>query len=312
MRCLTLAEELRARGHEAVFVGTVDSVSWLDDYFGSTGFPLHPATPDGLDAERVLALDPDWVVIDSYRIDAASISALTVRTKVLALVDGDARGINATLYLDQNLGADEISWSLPGRMLAGSRYALIRDDILRHRPAEPAILAKPMRLTAFMGGTDPSGMIVTVARQLATVAGLDLTIVAPSASHPHVRAALAGYPLTTILDPTNELPALLGAAQVIVSAAGTSAWDICTLGVPALFVGVVDNQSASLAALVERGLALGIDLAAGQSIGMLAPSVRELVENVALRRQLSARCAAEFDGLGKARVVDVMLENRLG
>jgi len=307
MRCLTLAEEVASRGHEVTFASNVESVPWLSKHLARKGYSQVPAVADALDAAALLSLDPDWVIVDSYRIPVNSISSLSQRVALLAIVDGTTRGIDAGLYLEQNLGSDASPWPEVGdRMLAGSRYALVRDDILAQRRPDPSVVAPPVRLTAFMGGTDPSGTIVEVAARLRRVSTtIELTIVAPAKWHDGVRESLAGLS-AVVIEPTTALPSLLGSAHVIVSAAGTSAWDVCTLGIPAVFIGVVDNQSESLGEVVDRGLALGIDLTLGQSLDELAGAVDALATDMTLRRDMVSRCASQFDGRGKRRVVDAM------
>jgi len=303
MRCLTLAEELDRQGHEVVFASAVESIRWLDDYLLSTGYRRVTVEANRVDEAALLALEPDWVVVDSYRIDADEISSLAAAVPVLAIVDGETRGIDATLYLEQNLGSELLPWPKPERMLAGVRYALIRDAFLSARRPDPSALVAVPHVTAFMGGTDPSGIIVEVARQLARVSGpFSLTVVSPAAHTVAVHAALGGHS-AEVISPTSELPVILGRSDVIVSAAGTSAWDVCTLAIPALFVGVVDNQSHSLAAITAGGCAIGIDLVLGESLNRLTSAVNSLARDVELRASLSAQCAAVFDGLGKNRVV---------
>lgn len=307
MRCLTLAQELASRGHEIVFVTAVESITWLSDHLATTGYDVIPATAHEINENALLGLNPDWVIVDSYRFTADSVTALSRSTKVLAIVDGDTRGIEAQLYLEQNLGAELIDWAVePGRMLAGAAYALIRDEFLIARPEEPATVGKPMRLAAFMGGTDADGAIVRVAQQIATVdVAMHLTMVAPVRWHDDVRAALEGWDVT-VIEPTTELPRILGSANVVVSAAGTSAWDVCTLGIPSLFIGVVENQSDSLARLRETGLAFGIDVSLGEPLDAVGPMVARLATDDAVRTAFASRCRTTFDGLGKARVADAL------
>lgn len=307
MRCLTLAEELHRRGDEVIFASAIDSIPWLRDHLASTEFRLVATRPDELDAETLLALQPDWVVVDSYRIDAGAISALARSLPLLAIVDGERRGIEATLFLDQNLGAE--LGETDERMLAGAKFALLRDAILTARRPEPWLLPESPTLTAFMGGTDPTGTIVGVARALAAARHpFDATIVTPERFHSEVRAALGRE--ATVVAPTVGLPKLLARADVVVSAAGTSAWDVCTLGVPALLVGVVDNQSTSLARAVEGGLVLGVDLVEGGVLSDVSAGVDRLLSDRILRQELSRSSTALFDGLGATRVADAMSEER--
>lgn len=307
MRCLTLAEELASRGHEIIFVSSISAIGWLSEHLAASGYRVESTVADQIDLQQVISLQPDWVVVDSYRIDAASISAVAEQVDVLAIVDGSTRGIDATLYLEQNLGSEHLEWARDAdRVLAGSAYALIRDDFLGVRPQEPTALGAPPHLVAFMGGTDADGTIVRVAIELARVpVELRFTLVAPVQWHNDVLAALAHRDVT-VIEPTPSLPSILGSANVIVSAAGTSAWDVCTLGIPSLFIGVVDNQSDSLAELRSRGVALGVDLSTGESIDRVRSDVARLAIDGDLRVELAARCAIEFDGRGKQRVADAL------
>lgn len=91
------------------------------------------------------------LVLDSYELDPAGAGALRAAgVYALAIIDGDNRGQVADLYLDQNFGAElpgpgavpglGAGAGLPGRLLAGSGYALLRDTVISARPpvAPPA------------------------------------------------------------------------------------------------------------------------------------------------------------------------------
>ena len=83
-------------------------VGWAAAQLAARGIPVHPGpdTPAGLvEAAHRHALDA--LVLDSYELDPAGAGALRAAGVVtLAIVDGDTRGQDADLYLDQNFGAD--------------------------------------------------------------------------------------------------------------------------------------------------------------------------------------------------------------
>jgi len=78
----------------------------------------------------------------------------------LAIVDGDLRGAEADVFLDQNLGSELDEPVLPAgaTRLAGLDYVLLRDEILSLRPAEPPVPGPGgvPKVFAFFGGTMPS------------------------------------------------------------------------------------------------------------------------------------------------------------
>ncbi len=307
MRCLTLARELLARGHAVHFVTAPAGIGWLDDAIAASGVEVHAAVADELGADTLLGLSPDWVVVDSYRIDAGDISALGSAVATLAVVDGDARGIRVSLYLDNNLGAENDHLDLPGELLGGSAYALVRPAITAERREAPWLLAGTPRVVAFMGGTDPAGLIVDVARALVRVqTECVVTVIAPDAH----RAAVGGVLGSggRVVAPTQELPAILGKADVVVSAAGTSAWDLATLGIPAVLVGIVDNQELSLRRIAEAGLAETIDVFAGgvAALDALPGLVDTLLADGQERERLSRAGMALFDGRGPQRIADAL------
>src|SRR5690606_4872523 len=101
------------------------------------------------------------------------------------------------------------------------------------------------------------------------------------------------------------LPEILGSADVVVSAAGTSAWDVCTMGRPAVLVGVVENQSAGLARALEAGVALGVD-ATLESSDRTGTLLARLLDDQDVRRAVVERALAVFDGRGVERVANAL------
>jgi spore coat polysaccharide biosynthesis predicted glycosyltransferase SpsG len=310
MRCLTLAEALQHSGHDAVLMTADIDVPWLADSVAASGVDVVPCDVDALPAETILALEPDWVVVDSYTIGASRISGLARDVAVLAIVDGDERGIDATLFLDQNLGAESVHRrpELLARMLAGAEFALVRDSVLGARRRAPWIHdAGPVRVLSFLGGSDPTGSSAAVVSSILTASpGIALTVVAPEARHQGILAGI-GQRQIALLAPTPALPDLLSRAEIVVTAAGTSAWDVCSLGLPAVLVAVVDNQRASLVHALARGVALGVDAVDQPSeLGRVGDRVAELIADPGLRRRVGSAAIATFDGGGKFRVVDAM------
>lgn len=315
MRCLTLAEGLVAGGHTVELMGSFESVLWLRNILDSASITLHNCEADSLDISRILALEPDWVVVDSYRIDADAISELNRGVSCLAIVDGDSRSIRADLYLDQNLGSEDGWWpsQVRERLLAGSKYCLVREDVVRQRKQFGwKISNSPPKVAVFLGGTDPGGAIVKVAESLiASRLDLEMILICPPLFIQRLEAITSSRPNVQIVEPTSDLPQILGSADLIVSAAGTSAWDICTIATPAVLIATVANQQESLRQVESSGLALGIDAYSQGTTSMAAVGtlVGRLVSDTDLRRDISERCLNLFDGHGKFRVVSA-LESR--
>lgn len=311
MRCMTLAEELLARGHRVTLMGDLGSVPWLEATVAASGVRHLHCQVNRLDTAWVANSSFDWVVVDSYAILPERVSQLQGTTRCLAIVDGDSRGIAADLYLDQNLGTGlGLVEALRGKVLAGSKFALIRDAVLeQRRPADVAEIGRRLRVVAFMGGTDPHGAIVGVAASIVTQRlDIELDLVTADTWRIATRDAVNGYPDVRLIKPTGNLPTILGRADIVVSGAGTSAWDICSMGRPAVLIALVENQRESLAAIDREGVALAIDATSGGADPLAGSGsmVASLVRNPDQRDELVKRCLQAFDGKGKVRVVEHM------
>lgn len=306
MRCLTLAEALLRRGHDVTLRGALGGITWLTERVARSGLRHDPAPAHVLGWEAADAAAFDVVVVDSYEFDVPSVNAMARVVPTLAIIDGDDRGLLVDMFLDQNLGATSAG-ARP--TLAGPRFALVRDEFVQRKRDRPRPLGTPPQVLSFMGGSDPTGAIVAVAREVLLLPiPAELTFVVAERWREDVTALVGGDDRVRLVEPTPDLPDLLAGADVAVSATGTSAWEICTIGLPSVFVAVVANQRAGYQALVERGFALGADLTSSSSARSLAPDLRRLLEDASLRERLFRRSAALFDGQGADRVVDALVQ----
>jgi UDP-2,4-diacetamido-2,4,6-trideoxy-beta-L-altropyranose hydrolase len=313
MRVLTLGEALTASGHDVHLASSQTGIPWLEQAISDRAIPRHCVPAHTLSSDLLKEISPDWVVVDSYEIAPETINAIGSDAKVLAIIDGDSRGIEADLFLDHNVGAEDLAWpaEVEERILAGSRYTLIRRAIRDVRRAEPWVAqSHPPKILGFMGGTDPTGMIVNVARAVTRViVDVQGVIISAPAWHDEVVDLVAHLPQVSAIPPTSALPELLATTDIAISAAGTSSWELCSLGIPSILIEVVDNQTESLREMTNRGLVIGLspsDYIDGGLASAIATNLERLIMSNTLRRDLSEACSRTFDGLGTHRVVEAM------
>lgn len=319
MRCLALGEELVARGVPVVVVADLDEVPWAAEQVRRRGIEIaSPGSGDLRDALDALAsIEPSSVVVDSYLLPVSVYAELRQRWPLLALTDGDPGGRVADLYLDQNLGAESSAWTLPegARHLGGLDYAQQRRDIVRQRPSAPKVAADehtPLRVLAFFGGTDAFGVSPRVVRLVVrTGIAVDLTAIAATPELAEEIAGIEPAPGQTVhvIGPTDVLAELVADADVVLSAAGTSAWELFCLGAAVGFVCVADNQREAYVRMGEDRLAVGIATLAeldGDAEAAVA-RMRDLLGDVRLRERLRAACWVTVDGRGPERVADALL-----
>jgi len=106
--------------------------------------------------------------------------------------------------------------------------------------------------------------------------------------------------------PTPRLVDLVGGADVVLSAAGTSTWELMCLGVATGLVCVVDNQRPGYAAVTGHGSVLGLGELDSLRDGP-SPGLARLLSDPDLRQDLRRRARRLVDGHGVERVADAAL-----
>lgn len=317
MRVLTLAEELVYRGHDVVLLGKTSGLTWIEGCADDLGVRRIPCGLDKLDKVLVLDLAPDVIVIDGYRFDPGAVAELSNELPhLVAMVDGDTLGYKAALYIDQNLDADRSALAryLGNRMLAGSRYALVRREFRAARMERDTWLAttpaegRPLRVTCVLGGTDPDANMISVIRMLALIdLPLDVTVIASQEQHEAIQTV--PLPLHTTLEtvvPSAEFPRLLARSDVAISATGTTAWDLLAMGIPTAFIQIAENQALGYDAIRARGLGicLGTPEILRRNPTEAAQRLSKTWTSPSARARLASAGRARIDGLGARRIAE--------
>ncbi len=112
-----------------------------------------------------------------------------------------------------------------------------------------------------------------------------------------------------VIGPTTELMTLAAEADVVISASGTSLWELLCIGAAAAVVWVVDNQELGYDRVIAAGTAAGLghlDEIRRDPAGA-AKVLGALLRDVPWRDQLRATGWAMVDGQGRSRVADALL-----
>ena len=174
------------------------------------------------------------------------------------------------------------------------------------------MLARPAmenrKLLVFLGGTDPKNYVLEVAHFLARTTIKSITFIAPRNLHEEILKLMRDRKCE-VLEFTKELPKLVAKFDAVISASGTSAWDIATIGTPGGFLCVAENQQESIISIEKFGVGLNLGNFTNSEFDdqHFISAVESLVYDDELRSQLFKQCRAHFDGGGSERVSDAVL-----
>jgi spore coat polysaccharide biosynthesis predicted glycosyltransferase SpsG/GNAT superfamily N-acetyltransferase len=295
-------------GHEVLFVGALEGDLVRRQLAGVAARVVVAESLSVVDAavDRAVAeFGPAVVHVDSY--DTGAELARGGDHLLSSTEDGVFGRRSADVVVDPTFGAewDPREADGSGLLLRGARYAALRRQVTRRRgqwvQREPA-----RRVLVVMGGTDPRGLTPKVLDLLGrTGLELDVTALVGSGAWERCETVAAVHPALAVrlLPPVDDLPGGMVEADLVVSAAGTSVWELCCLGVPMALVCAVDNQRLGYERVVAAGAAAGLGAGDDLEEEPNAEVLRTLVSDPAIRQQLSVHACSVVDGLGAWRVV---------
>lgn len=337
MRCLTLADALRARGARARFVcrhlsdslgarimqrghelrriGASESAEPGDELPQSALLGTSQAQDARATREALRGECWDLLVVDHYALDRRWESALRdATTRILAIDDTADRDHDCDLLLDQNLYPrmeTRYAQRVPARTicLLGPRYALLRPEFGEWRAKAAPRDGTVRRLLVLLGGVDAGDLtgrvLAVLERMLPQGIGVDVII---GAEHPRREAILAtcarrGHDCHV---QTDEVAALMARADLAIGAGGSASWERCCLGLGALCVTLADNQVEIARALADAGACVYLGADDAEFPQRLAAALTSLLRDAARVRALSERAFELVDGRGAERVCDAI------
>ena len=306
VRALSVADAAVRAGYSVCMAGSIQS-PLARQLVAEAQIPVVPATSDlgELAAEQGASI----VHVDDYAVDNDARGQVHACGALLSsMEDGSYGQRDADVMIDSTIGAEltDRERVAGGRQLRGITYAPMRRQVLAARESRKKHFTPSAvpRVLIVMGGTDATSAAATIAGLCAGLSRpLALTVIAPKNHWQAVtEAAGAGVEL---LEPTPAFLDIAATVDVVISAAGTSAWELACIGVPTLLVAVVDNQKAGYAAAIEAEIANGLGTLEEIRTNLDRAAAR-LAEFLAAldKGEVSTRQAtAKVDGRGADRIV---------
>lgn len=298
-RCLTLAEALVERGAEVRMAVATDprSRAWVKSCPVPVELlPERPFEPDDT-ARLVNGLGAQVLMVDDYAVSADVMRAWSSSVHIGVIDDLGDRAFDADLVVNGTPGAEQLGYRAP-TLLLGPRYALLRPTF-RDVPL-PDVPALVSRGFVMLGGSDPLGLTGTVVSSLRSAvphAHVDV-IVGPLA-----QLTLAPDPQVSVYVAPPELPSIMQRANLAVSAAGQSLYELAASGVPTIAIEVAENQRPQLQALGAAGV---VEVGAREA-GALTTQIHRLATDAPRRRSMALLGQRLVDGNGGRRVADAII-----
>jgi UDP-2,4-diacetamido-2,4,6-trideoxy-beta-L-altropyranose hydrolase len=343
MRCLTLADELRGRGAEVVFVCR-EFTGNLCGYIEEKGYIVHrlPVSDSseqnfesGLkhaawlgadwqtDARQVeeiikgLETTPDWLVVDHYALDKRWERYLRSYVKKIMVIDDLVDRVHdCDLLLDQNF-YENLESRYDGlvptwcKKLLGPKYALLRPEF---REAQKNLRRRDghvKRIMIFFGGSDPTNETAKALEAIRMLNRPDIAVdVVVGAFNPHRKAIeqmASDLPDCTCHFNVEDMAVLMARADLAVGAGGTTVWERCILGLPSLVTTVAENQEKTVFDLAESGYLLFLGRSEAVSVDSFYHALKTTLQSPCLLISFAQKTWSLVDGKGVKRIAQEIM-----
>jgi len=317
MRCLALAQAWQAEGGRAIFLSHCESESLRQRIEGDDiqFVSLEKPHPDSLDLQKTLEFSEqqraNWIVLDGYHFDSAYQAALRNVGKRVLVIDDTAHlpHYHADILLNQNIYAPELKYhgDADTTFLLGARYALLRHEFLRWNDWQREIPDTACHVLVTFGGSDAENVTLKVMRAIerAPMDALEVVVVV-GGSNPHFQrlmaeAANSKFKMRVERDAAN-VPDLMAWADIAISGAGSTCWEMAFMRLPALLVVIAENQRRVAQGLDDAKIARDAGWHAALSPDEIGRAFLHMVAAKQARAEMSRRGGALVDGEGAQRV----------
>jgi UDP-2,4-diacetamido-2,4,6-trideoxy-beta-L-altropyranose hydrolase len=265
--------------------------------------------------ELAREIGADWVVLDGYPFGTEFQRAIKNAGMRLLVVDDDecAQHYVADLIVNQNPCASRdnmyTSHESGTVLLLGTRYALLRREFIPARPANRAHAPRAKRIVVTLGGGDPDNCTRTILEAVAVIEELTTIAVVgpnnPRAPELEQLAQRGGGRIAVRRNPS-DMSQLMAWADLAVSAAGTTCWELAFMGLPMLLVMLAENQRPNATCLDELGVAGNLGWHGELLNDKVRAAVVQILDDPVLRASMSQKGFALVDGRGANRLVSEM------
>ncbi len=309
-RCLAIARAAIAEGGRASFLlaGEAPAPALWPDV--AVRVERVPWAEDVAAAMAVLRrLEPDSIVVDSYAASPALYAALSPLGPVVAVDDLADRPLPVDVVVNGSIAAETLPYDRGSgaAFLLGARYALIDPEFA----GDPSPRRGPIQraLICLGGSRQPAAARAAVHAASRSLGGCELGVVTGPFADESLETEIAGSLRGRVVFHRARLglSRLMREADVAISGAGVTLYELAATATPSVMILVAPNQRPNFDAFARAGAAIP---AGSADDADLAESVEAALGRLAaddeLRRAVGARGRALVDGRGAARVVEAI------
>lgn len=319
MRCIALAQELKLQGFDIIFVAR-HLFAQMELNLANNGISCKMIESDDLlaDAKETIAIaksfEVEWVVLDGYRfVDTYQKEIKGAGYKLLCIDDIAETKYVTDIVVNQNPWVDVSDYQHDGsKMLLGTKYALVRNEFLHLSPGEKNGDIRKVLVNLGAGMATAEGII-------ALVSAIDQAI--EEKIEIDVLTGMNGMLMDNLekmksrskhkirfIGADKFSPEIERNADMAISAAGSTLWELAYFKVPTLTVVIAQNQLPIAESLDQKKCCVNMGWLDQLNTDGMVEMIKRIYKDKIFRHQLADNFGNLVDGEGRKRVVSEMRE----
>lgn len=320
MRCLSIAEKLRERGIEAIFIVADDrpgeliqSRNFQMQVLDSVWNDLNQET-DQL-CEYIKQHNVKVLLLDSYYVTKEYLQKLSQYTKIVYIDDLLRFDYAVHTLIHYSAFAKEEGYralysqhSTMPDILLGSLYIPLRKEFA-YQPYRIRELVKKVLITT--GGTDQlnvAGNILDKVVEQDELMQLEYHVIIGCFNHnkEHLYALSKQYPNIQLHENVTNMSEWMRICDIAISAGGTTLYELCSCGVPTICLEIAENQEGAIVWETNDYMQY-----AGNAAKDMGSCVKKCIEDLSMykehqeiRERRSKRMQELVDGNGASRIAE--------
>jgi UDP-2,4-diacetamido-2,4,6-trideoxy-beta-L-altropyranose hydrolase len=335
MRCLSLADELKIRGSNILFVSSNDSGN-LNKIVSERGHEVYEISSipfklsnskrydvfnnsvinndAKLTIKAIEKIKVDWLIVDHYFLDYNWELELKKHVKAILVIDDLAnRKHVCNILLDQNFFGNETRTRYENLVnrecitLLGPKYSILSKDYRKAQNTFKKRNSKISRVLIFMGAVDSKGQTVQALKALSkdelNHLSVDVVIGRANKDKNQIISIASSRKNTEIYNSLPSLFELMQKADLILCSGGTTTWERCSLGLPAIVFISSENQRRCSEMLAKNDVQLLIESSNEINNKDWFLKIYELLNDSDKLKKMSTLSLKTVDGRGINRVL---------
>lgn len=322
MRSLALAQSWQELGGEVIFVTNCESIALIEK-LKNAGFKIvkiensYPHPSDLEITKKILSQHPNsWCIVDGYHFDSDYYDSIRKDGNRVLAVDDTVRlaFYDVDAILNQNINAEELDHKCPPETVAllGTKYTMLRQEFLKRQDRQHEIAEIAQKILITMGGSDFQNQTLKAIRAIEKLAIKNLQIRAVvGSSNPHLaeleKIIENSSAHIELIRNAENMAELMNWADLAISAAGSTCWELCFMGVPTVLIVTADNQIDLAEGLGETDFAENLGWFEKVSVEDVADTLSQILPDKQRRKKMSKTGQTIVDGKGTKRIIDILI-----